>query len=65
MTGNKTWPKWLKELVKAIITAILAALGTIFAVGCASSHTVTQSSYNTSTGDSIVIRYEQTGNFKK
>ncbi len=32
---------------------------------CNTNHSVTQSVVNKETGDSIVIRYEQIGNFKK
>lgn len=63
----KTWPKWAKELVKAITTAILAAIGTIFATSCTTAHNVSQSSTSTSyiKGDTTVtevkITYEQIG----
>ena len=57
--------KALWTLITAIVTAVLTYLATILNVSCTSSHKVIQSAYNTATGDSIVIRYEQTGNIKK
>lgn len=66
-----TWPKWLKEFVKAVITAALAALGTIFATSCSTAHTVVQSSQQSQyvRGDTTVtelsIKYEQIGSMKK
>lgn len=55
----------LLTLITAITTAIITYLSTIMLSACATSHKVIQSAYNTATGDSIVIRYEQTGNIKK
>ena len=56
----KSQPLWLQ-----IIIALAAAIAAIFGVGsaqsCTVTHKVVQSAYNTSTGDSIIIRYEQTG----
>jgi hypothetical protein len=57
--------KALLTLITAITTAIITYLSTIMLSACTSSHKVVQSAYNTATGDSIVIRYEQTGNIKK
>lgn len=56
-----------KEILKSkkfwtLIAAIVAALSAFFATSCTVTHKVVQSAYNTATGDSIVIRYEQTGN---
>ena len=50
-------------VVHRIATALLwiAYLLTLFLASCTLSHSVTQSSVNKSTGDSIVIRYEQVG----
>lgn len=68
-TNFKTWfknqPTWLKIVVATAI-AIAAVFGASSATSCTVTHKVAQSAYNTSTGDSIVIRYEQTGKgFKK
>ena len=56
----KKQPMWLR-----IIIALAAATVAIFGVGSAQSctvqHKVVQSAYNTATGDSIIIRYEQIG----
>lgn len=57
---QKAW-----ELVKLIIVAIASAIVTYFSSGCSVNHKVIQSSYNATTGDSIVIRYEQIGRLKK
>lgn len=58
----KTLPLWGK-CVALLILLLLAVLMTF--TSCAANHQVVQSSYNTATGDSIVIRYEQTGRFKR
>lgn len=68
-TNFKTWfksqPTWLKIVVATAI-AIAAVFGVSSATSCTVTHKVVQSAYNTSTGDSIVIKYEQTGKgFKK
>ena len=48
-----------KGLVIIAIAAALAAI--LFGTGCSVSHRVVQSAYNTATGDSIIIKYEQWG----
>ena len=64
---NKTLWEWFKKqpIWLKIIIALAAATVAVFGVGSASSctvqHKVVQSAYNTATGDSIVIRYEQIG----
>lgn len=56
----KKQPMWLKIII-ALATATVAIFGVGSAQSCTVSHKVVQSAYNTATGDSIVIRYEQTG----
>lgn len=67
-TNFKTWfksqPTWLKIVVATAI-AIAAVFGASSATSCTVTHKVVQSAYNTSTGDSIVIKYEQTGKGSK
>lgn len=58
----KTLPLWGKCV--ALLILLLAATLTVF-TSCAANHQVVQSCYNKTTGDSIVIRYEQVGKFKK
>lgn len=54
----KKMPMWAKTtVVLAAAAAIIATLAT----SCNVQHKVVQSAYNTATGDSIVIRYEQIG----
>lgn len=49
-----------KALVWIAAAAAIAAI--LFgATGCSVSHKVVQSAYNTATGDSIIIKYEQWG----
>lgn len=55
--------KWVKYLSVIIALVIATTLGLM--QSCSSSHYVSQSSYNTATGDSIVIKYEQKGNIKR
>lgn len=62
----KAW-NWIKSSTPSgkvlISTAAAAAIATMLfgATGCSISHKVVQSAYNTATGDSIVIKYEQWG----
>lgn len=56
----KKQPIWLKIII-ALAVAIAAIFGVNSAQSCTVSHKVIQSAYNTATGDSIVIRYEQQG----
>lgn len=63
MALKSNLPKWLIEVLKAMLIAGLATLLTILS-SCTTTHRVTQSSFNTNSGDSIVIRYEQIGSFK-
>ena len=44
-----------------ILALFLSGCTTVFLTGCSTSHSVTQSTVNKATGDSIVIRYEQIG----
>lgn len=60
----KIQPWWIR-LIVGIAAAIAIAFGSWSMVGCATSHKVIQSSYNATTGDSIIIRYEQYGNIRK
>ena len=56
------WLKSQKGPAKWIGTiAIIGALVAYLLSSCTVTHKVVQSAYNTTTGDSIVIRYEQTG----
>lgn len=48
-----------KALVLVAAAAAIAAM--LFGTGCSVSHKVVQSAYNTATGDSIIIKYEQWG----
>lgn len=70
MEWGKIW-EWMTSLSPygkgLIIIAIAVALTAIlFGTGCSVSHKVVQSAYNTATGDSIIIKYEQWGKtFKK
>ncbi|QCQ84730.1 hypothetical protein [Blackfly microvirus SF02] len=72
--SNTQSPNWLLQLLnwlkshstslwtKIASIAIVIILALIFFLSsCTSSHSVIQSSYNATTGDSIVIRYEQIG----
>lgn len=59
-TKKKLWG-WLKLIIVAIASATI----TFLTEGCSVNHKVIQSSYNATTGDSIVIRYEQIGRLKK
>jgi hypothetical protein len=46
----------------ALVAAAAAAAAMLFGTtGCSVSHKVVQSAYNTATGDSIIIKYEQWG----
>lgn len=60
----KTWfknqPTWLKIVVATAI-AIAAVFGAGSVTSCTATHKVVQSAYNSATGDSTVISYEQTG----
>lgn len=66
MDKTKIWewykkqPIWLKIII-AVAVAIVAIFGAGSVQSCTVSHKVIQSAYNTNTGDSIIIRYEQTG----
>lgn len=66
MDWMKVW-NWIKNLtpfgrVLALIAATAAIAAMLFGVtGCNVSHRVVQSAYNTATGDSIIIKYEQWG----
>lgn len=66
MEWKKIWD-WIKSLSpygKALVlVATAAAIAAILfgTTGCSVSHKVVQSAYNTATGDSIVIKYEQWG----
>ena len=65
MEWSKIW-EWMKSLSpygkSLVIIAIAAALAAmLFGTGCSVSHKVVQSAFNTATGDSIVIKYEQWG----
>lgn len=53
-------PLWIK-IVIGIAALIVVIFGTTVTTSCTVTHKVVQSAYNTSTGDSIVIRYEQEG----
>lgn len=54
------WPKWLQELLKAIAIALATFITTWFA-SCSTTHTVSHTFVNKSTGDTIVQQYQQTG----
>ena len=56
----KNQPIWLRIII-AIAIAIAAVFGVGSAQSCTVQHKVIQSAYNTATGDSIIIRYEQIG----
>lgn len=62
----KAW-NWIKNSTPSgkvlTLTAATAAIATMLfgATGCSINHKVVQSAYNTATGDSIVIKYEQWG----
>lgn len=64
MEWMKVW-NWIKNLSPfgrvLILVAATAAIAAILfgATGCSISHKVAQSAYNTATGDSIIIKYEQ------
>lgn len=64
----KTWfknqPTWLKIVVATAI-AIAAVFGAGSATSCTATHKVVQSYFNTQTGDTIGIKYEQFGRVKK
>ena len=66
MEWGKIW-EWMKNLSpygKALVlVAIAAAIAAMLfgTTGCSVSHKVVQSAYNTATGDSIIIKYEQWG----
>lgn len=66
MEWTKIW-NWIKSLTpygKALVlVAAAAAIAAMLfgAAGCSISHKVVQSAYNTATGDSIIIKYEQWG----
>lgn len=60
----KTKSEWIKIMGWIIATAVACAIG-YFTSSCSVNHKVIQSSYNATTGDSIVIRYEQIGRLKK
>ena len=62
------WIKSLSPYGKALI--LVAAAAAIAAMlfgtaGCSVNHKVVQSAYNTATGDSIIIKYEQWGKTTK
>lgn len=67
-TNFKTWfkkqPTWLKIVVATAI-AIAAVFGAGSATSCTATHKVVQSYFNTQTGDTIEIKYEQSGRMKK
>lgn len=62
----KAW-NWIKSSTPSgkvlTLTAATATIATILfgATGCSISHKVAQSAYNSATGDSIIIKYEQWG----
>ena len=64
----KTWfknqPMWLKIVVATAI-AIAAVFGAGSAMSCTATHKVVQSYFNTQTGDTIGIKFEQSGRVKK
>lgn len=59
--------KWIEKLspygkALVLIAAAAAIAAMLFGTtGCSVDYKVVQSAYNTATGDSIVIRYEQLG----
>lgn len=54
----KKMPNWAKTV---IILAIAAIAIVASMCSCSVQHKVVQSAYNTATGDSIIIKYEQIG----
>lgn len=66
MEWTKVW-NWIKNLspygkALVLVAAAAAIAAMLFgATGCSVSHKVVQSAYNTATGDSIIIKYEQWG----
>ena len=59
--------KWIKNLstygkALVLVAAAAAIAAMLFGTtGCSINHKVVQSAYNTATGDSIIIKYEQWG----
>lgn len=66
MEWTKVW-NWIKSLspygkALVLVAAAAAIAAMLFgAAGCSVNHKVVQSAYNTATGDSIIIKYEQWG----
>ena len=50
-----------EELIAVPNSIAARAAAMLFGTGCSISHKVVQSAYNTATGDSIIIKYEQWG----
>ena len=53
------------KIVVATAIAIAAVFGAGSATSCTATHKVVQSYFNTQTGDTIGIKYEQFGRVKK